>query len=131
MSEDIQTKQIELKMIDYQLRQLQGQLQQLDNDLMEIEMIRTNLDDLKNSKKGSEILAPIANGLFVRADLKENDEVLVNVGGNVTVKKNVEESKGILKERIEEVSKIRKELLEAMEKLGKQAMVMEEELSKK
>lgn len=127
---ELQTKYIELQLIDQQMAQLQKQLQQLDSSLLEIEFIKISLDDFKKIKKGSEILAPIANGIFVKADLKENDELIVNVGGNVTVAKSVEDTKKLLTEQADEIAKTRNELMHNLIHLDEHARKIEEELKK-
>lgn len=131
MNKDIQTKQIEMQIIGSQIAQMQKQIQQIDNNMMEMEFIKSNLDDLKNMKKGSEMLAPIANGIFVKANLKETDEFIVNVGGNTLVKKGTEQTKKLLQEQVEEITKSRKELMNSLVTLGKKAESIEKELTEK
>lgn len=127
---ELQTKHIELQMASYQLKQLQSQIQEIDENLLEIETVKSNLDELKNAKKGSEILAPIASGIFLKANLQENDELAVNVGAGTVVRKNVNDTKKLLQDRITELTNVRKEMLEALEKLAEKAMKTEEELQK-
>ncbi|MFC1728630.1 prefoldin subunit alpha [Nanoarchaeota archaeon] len=130
MNNDIQTKQIELQIIGSQMAQMQKQLQQIDGNLMEVEFIKNSLDELKKSKKESELLAPIAGGIFVKTTLKENDELAVNVGGGVVVNKSVEQTKKLLQDQLGEISKTRKDLLTNLETMGKKAASLEKDLVK-
>lgn len=123
-----QKKYLELQIIDNQIMQIQKQIKQLDDSLMEIEFIRMNLDDFKKMKKGSEIFAPIANGIFVKAELKENDELLVNVGNNVVVKKNVEETKKLLSDQLNEIIKARNEMVNNLIHMNEHAEKLEKDL---
>lgn len=130
MNKEIQTKQIEMQILGSQIGQIQKQIQQIDNNVMEIDFIKASLDDLKKMKKGSEIFAPIANGIFIKANLKETDELAVNVGGSTVVNKNIEQTKKLLDDQVKEISKSRKEMMESLEKLSKQAASMEKEIMK-
>ena len=55
-------------------------------------MTEQALDDLKTTKTGTEILVPMASGIFIKAELKDNKELAINVGADTVVKKNIEET---------------------------------------
>ncbi len=126
--EILKDKYAELRMASAQIKQLQQQLEALDEKRQELENAITSLDSLKSSQKKAKMLAPITEGMFVSATLDSGDELIVNVGGNVCVRKTVEEAKGMLKERLLEVSGYQENMLEELNKLTDHAAGIEGEL---
>ena len=124
----LKDKYAELRLASVQIKQLQQQLEALDEKRQELENAITSLDELKGSHKKAKMLAPITEGMFVSATLDSGDELIVNVGGNVCVRKTVEEVKGMLKERLQEVSGYQENMLEELNKLTDQAAGLEGEL---
>ena len=63
---------MQLQMITDQLNQLHEQFRMVDNQLAELENIKNSVDELQDIKTGSEMLAPISNGIFVKSKLQDN-----------------------------------------------------------
>ena len=91
---------------------LRMQQQELDNSLQA-------LIELQKIKINTEILAPIANGIFLKAELKDNQKLIVNIGAEATVEKNIpevlkllEEQKGKITDNLTEAESVLKELHE-------------------
>ena len=80
---------------------------------------------------GTKILVSLSPGIFTSAELKDNKELLVNVGGNIVVKKNVAKTKDLLKKRFDSIKKYRDLTLTEMQKIGLQASNLEQEINKK
>ncbi len=119
----MKNEEIEMQMLNSQAQMIAEQMERIDAACTEIDGIKNNLDSLKNTKKETEILSPISNGIFVKAGIKDNEKLLVNVGGGVVVEKTVEEAKNLLDARIIEME-------EAKDKLAAQMQKIEEKLSK-
>ncbi len=117
----------ELQMLDSQARMVAEQLERVDSGIMEIQYLRNSLDELKASKEGSEILAPLSNGVFVKTKLEKNNKLLVNVGSGVVVEKNIEETKSLLDERISEMNGMKDNLMNQMRKIEKRLIELGEE----
>ena len=124
----IQEKYTELQIIAAGLKELQKNIQAIDEQVMEVVSVVQALNDLKKVKAGTQALVPISPGIFVNAELKDNDELLINVGANVTVKKSVEETKQMLDSRMVELKNQKQEFLKELEELGTRAQELEEEL---
>lgn len=124
----LKDKYAELRMASVQIKQLQQQLEALDEKRQELETAITSLDELKGSQKKAKMLAPITEGMFISATLDSSEELIVNVGGNVCVRKTVEEAKGMLKEKQQEISGYQESMLEELNKLTDQAAGLEAEL---
>lgn len=125
----LKEKYTELRMIDQQIRQIQKQMQELENQIMEIMYVQQSLYDLKDVKVGKEILVPVSSGIFAKATLKENNELLVNVGANTVVKKDVNSVKELLQGNINEIKKLEQHFLQDLQKLSMQAAEIEKEMN--
>lgn len=105
---------------EQQVRQLQQQLQAVEQSINELKSLDFGLDEIEkvikdNGKK--EILAQVGRGIFVEAELK-SDELTVDVGNKKFVKKNVPETKEIIRRQIEKLESVRKDLDDGMEKMN-------------
>jgi prefoldin alpha subunit len=125
----LQEMYLNLQLLDQQIKQTQKQVQVLNNQLVELSMTKQSLDDLKEINKGTEILVPISSGIYSKAELKDNNELIVNVGSNVTVKKNIEETKKLVNDQIEELAKIQIQMNTELEKLISNATSIEKEIN--
>ena len=101
MSDDeiIREKFMEFQAIQQQLEQLQEQLNQVQQQLAELSISKSAVEELTSIEKGTEILTPIANGVFVKASLQNNDKLIVNEGSGVTVERNPTEVVKLLAEQ--------------------------------
>jgi len=116
-------------MLKQQVSQLQQHLEKLDGQMMELEVLKENLG-VFSEEKGGEMYAPIANGIFVKADLKDTQNLLVNVGGNVVVSKTVDDTKVMISEQIKEIESYHVEITDQVEKLNTKSETIHEELVK-
>ncbi len=123
-------KYVELQILDAQMNQLQQQIQAFETQSVEIDSVMQSLAEIKNSKVGSEILVPISSGIFLKAELRENDKLAVNVGGNTVVYKSTEETKELLGNQVLELRKANQELIVQLEKMAANAEKLQIEISK-
>jgi prefoldin alpha subunit len=112
---------LKLQMIDQQVRQLQQYLQTFDQQLIEIKSVISSLKELSALKKGDSILAPVANGIFIKAKLEDNQEVKVNVGNNTVVTKSIDDTVKMLQGQEAEITQYRSDVLAKFDELIKQA----------
>ncbi len=71
--------------------------------LAEIEDIKEALNNLE--EMDGEVLVPLANGIFVKAQVQNKKEVLINVGYNTVVKKTLEDALKLVQKQEEEIIK--------------------------
>jgi len=115
---EMQQKYVELQMIDAQIKQIEKQLQAIEAQSVEIEAILFSLDELSKTEVGAEILVPVSSGIFVKASLKDNKQLRVNVGGNTVVEKDIPATKALLVNQVSEMRRLQEELTEQYEKLA-------------
>ena len=102
--EEITQKYSEFQMLQQQIESLSQQMEMLSQQQGELLSSRNALGELNKSAVGSEILAPIANGIFLKGSLGDNQKLVVNVGANTTVEKTIPEVIVILEEQSKEIS---------------------------
>ncbi len=126
--EMLKDKYAELRIASAQIKQLQQQVEAVEEKRQELGTAVSSLDELKNAQKNAAMLAPITEGIFASATLGNSDELVVNVGGNVCVRKTVEEAKGMLKEKLQEISGYQESMLEELNRLTDHAAALESQL---
>ena len=127
---ELQKMYLELQFLDEQMKQIQKQITMLDEQLIELNNTIQALDDFNKTAIGSNILVSLSPGVFANAGLKDNKELLVNVGSNIVVKKSVEETKELLKKRLEIIKQYRDMILDEMQKVNMQAVNLEQGINK-
>ncbi|MEA2037403.1 MAG: prefoldin subunit alpha [Nanoarchaeota archaeon] len=126
--EKVQEKYIEMKTLEEQMKHMQEQAATLEQQLMETMTIKKSLDDFKKAQKGDEILVPISQGIFAKAELKENKEFLVNVGANTIVNKDIESTKKLMDKQIEEMQGVHSKAMMQLQQWALKAASIEKEL---
>lgn len=126
--EELQHKYLELQLIDQQIRQIQQQIGLLDAQIVEYNNNKAALEDLAKSKIGSATLMSISPGIFAKGELRDNKELLVNLGADVMVKKSIEETKDLLDKQIMEIKKTHEYLMQNLQELVVQAQAIQKEL---
>ena len=121
---------MQLQLIMNQLSQLQEQFRMIDAQILELGSIRNSVDELQDIKKGSEILAPISTGIFVKSELKNNKNFIVNIGGGITVSKDQDQLMEFLDRQLNEIRKVQTELLTRIQSLNLQSEYLKKEMSK-
>ncbi len=101
--EKIQEKYMQFQMLQQQMQKVSEHLQMFNEQVEELEISKGALQELQNTQTGNEILAPIANGIFIKAKLEDNQKMIVNVGNNTTVEKTVPQLVEMLAEQQQKI----------------------------
>ena len=104
-----------LQMFEQQAQQIQQQLQAVERAIVELSSLSFGLDELKGSE-GKEIMSPVGQGIFAKTKLLSED-LVVDVGGKNFVKKNIPETKELIKEQIKKLEDVKKDLENNMDML--------------
>jgi prefoldin alpha subunit len=117
---------MEYQMVQQHVTQLQKQIETVQEQLQDIANVIANLDEMKKVKEGSEMLVPVANGVFMKTTLVDNKDLLVNVGGNTTVKKSFSEVGEMLVKQQKEMEEIYAQLVVQFQQLHSQSEKLEQ-----
>lgn len=129
MTKDEQRKKkiLQFQLLQQQLQQISEQMEVLNQQNGELELSIEALQELEKVKPGNEFLAPIANGIFVKGELRDTSTLLVNVGADVAVEKNIpavmellEKQKQEIGERLVEAEAVLQELARHATKIYKE-----------
>ena len=71
--------------------QITEHIQQLHQQMFELDISTNAVKEIGSTDKDTEILAPLANGIFLKSTLQDNKKLIVNVGADTTVEKSVDE----------------------------------------
>lgn len=123
----MQEKALKIQLLEQQMIAVQKQLQQLEEQLDELDTTKQSLDDIKKSKKGTEMLSMVSPGIFFRTSLVNNEEVIINVGGNVAVRKKIDGARKMIEEQAEEIKNIQAQLMLDMQNLNETILNLEKE----
>ena len=121
---------LKLQMVHEQIKEIEKQDQMFNNQIVELTSTIQSLDDFKKLKEGTEILVPLNRGMYAKAELKNNEKLLVNVGSNVTVKKDIESTKKLINEQITEITNVQQQMVMNLQQLTSQAALIEGEINK-
>jgi prefoldin alpha subunit len=126
----IQQKYLQFKYLQQQLHQLQEYLETLQQQHQELETSISGISDLETVAPNTELLAPIANGIFVKGKLQDAKNVIVNVGANITVEKTIPEVIALLQQQVSELQEKIPMAQAVVRELAQQAKKIQEELEK-
>ena len=119
---------MEYKAIDEHIKQLQKQLEVLTSHLVEMHSTNSSLEDLDKIKKDREMFVPISSGIFAKGTINSTSELLVNVGANVVVSKDIASAKKLIQHQIDEMKKVHKRMMEELQNMAQKAAELEAQL---
>ena len=119
---------MQFQAVEGHISQFQKQLEMVTHQLIELNSTNNSLDEFSKVNTGKEIFVPLSSGIFARAAITDTSELLVNVGANVVVKKNIASAKKLIQDQIEQIKKIQKQVIEELEKLTNHAAQLEMQL---
>lgn len=130
IEKEIEKKYTELQITTQQMKQLQKQIALLNNQLVELTLLQQSINEIRDVKIGTSILVTIGNGIYAKAELKENNEFLVNVGSNTVVKKDIDSTTKLIQQQLEEISGVYEQMMLELRVLYEHANSKEEEINK-
>ncbi len=126
--EEIQQKYAYFQMLQQQIEQITQQVELMQQHTVDLEESSAAIEELAIAQVGGEVLAPIANGIFMKATLQESTTLLVNVGANTVVEKNSGQVLELLQEQKKELALRLVEAEEILQQLTNQAMKVYKEV---
>lgn len=102
--EQLKEKYMEFQMLQKQVEQLNEHIGTMNQQDTELDISINAIQELAETKIDTEILAPIANGIFVQSKLIENQKFIVNVGADTTVERTSLEVVALLQQQKEELA---------------------------
>lgn len=124
----LRKKTFQLTLMDGKLRELEQQFELVEKQINELQQCSSALDEIKNVKTGSEMLSPVSPGIFLKTQLKENNEVIINVGAKIFCKKNLVEAKKFIEQKLEQALEVYNKLATEMNFLAENIISLEKQI---
>ena len=105
-------RMLQAQFLEMKLKELEEQLMMIERQINELQVCSIAIDDLKNVKIDSEMLVPINPGVFIKARLANNEDIIINTGAKVFAKKNSKEAKDFIQEKLENAIEIHNKIME-------------------
>ena len=128
--ENLQKLYLEFQMLEQQIKQLEKQSSTLKNHLLELVSTSQSLEEIKKIWEKAEILVPISTGIYAKAELKDKNRFIVNVGANIAVAKDLESTKSVIAGQIKEITEVHENVAKELQMHLEKAASMEEEINK-
>ena len=104
------------------IEQISEKTGEINQQLLDINISKNALVKIGETKIGTSILTQIANGIFVKTTLDNNEKLIVNIGADTTVEKTIPQVVEMLSNQEEKMQKHLIELEGLLEQYGSQAM---------
>ena len=119
---------LKLSILQQEAGKIEEQLQLVNQQIAEFEILKMSLEKISKSGR-EEILAPVGKGVYLRTKPLEN-ELFVNIGANIVLKKTPKEAEKIIDSQINELGKLKEDLVGNIEKINLQLQNLVEEAQK-
>jgi prefoldin alpha subunit len=127
---EFKNKYLQLQLLRQQMEALLEEKIILDNKLNELNGTISAIEKLGKLAKGQETWSTFGSGTFVKTNIADVENVIVNIGKGIFVKKTTTEAVEFLKNRMEEVIKAGKQLDSELAKLEQTITALEPEVQK-
>ena len=123
----VQERYMEYQLLVQQYQQLQQNIQTLEKHVYDMNNLKENLDTISKTQINKETLIPLGSGIFLKGELKDNKNVIMNVGSDVFVEKNVEEAIKTVDKQFNEVNNLLEQMQEEIVRTHLKINEMQEE----
>jgi len=129
MAAKIDNKILQLNMLDQELKKLEQGAMEIEKHLYELQLTQNALEDLR-SKGNSEVMIPLAGGIFVKGKIEDASKVLVHVGNKILAKKSIGDAKKILEKQMDKMMDNKKIVEEDLNSIVREMTALEEQVRK-
>ncbi|MEA1925603.1 MAG: prefoldin subunit alpha [Candidatus Altiarchaeota archaeon] len=99
LREELQRVMVEAENSKRQLETLSSQRTLLEEARLEMEQTIEAIEHVSKAKVGDEVLVPLGSGSYVKAQLKENERLVLGIGAGVSMEESLGEAKKVLRDR--------------------------------
>ena len=117
--------QQEMQELQQGVQQIQQQLQLLQQQKVELEHLTDSLSELQKNTSGKEVLVPFGAGIFIKAKIEDPSKVILNVGAQVVVEKNIEDTLALVTRQSKELHTIEQSMQEELVHVSQQLQFLQ------
>src|SRR3989338_2635633 len=129
-TDNLQERYMEYQMLFQQMQQLKENSSALEKHILSLNDLKDNLNNIPSIKTGTESLMAIGNGLFLKSELKDNENVIMNVGSGVCVEKSIQDAINTIDKQLIDVKNILEEINLEINDTTERIYQLQEELQK-
>ncbi|MEM4397686.1 MAG: prefoldin subunit alpha [Candidatus Woesearchaeota archaeon] len=126
--EEKKAKYYKLRELNENIKEIHEHIEKMEEQITELKANKVILKKFTELKPGKEIRVPLANGIYIIAELKDTSKVMVNVGSDVAVEKKPDEVIEILETQVNELIEYRANLVEKIKSMIENAEKLQSEL---
>jgi len=115
--EEDKEKLVKLALLEQEAKQLEQQLETIEQKILELEVLKFNLDELEKIKLNNEMLSSIGKNVFIKTSLLSK-ELYVDVGAKTIVKKSIRETREIIDKDIMRLMELRETISKQLENIN-------------
>jgi prefoldin alpha subunit len=119
-----------LQMIDAQMRELDRELRAIESKGYELIRLKDSLDTLGQAEGEMKSYSLVGSGIYARSEFKRTGSVLVNVGANVFVEKDIKDAQKLITSQIGESNAIALQINQNLQMLSAKAQEIQQGLIK-
>lgn len=117
VEEELRRLSVEIRILEQTAEALQARINMVNAVITDLTYANMTLEGLEKQKENTELLIPIGGNSFIRARLENPDKVTVGIGAGVSVEKNIQEAKEIIRKRLEDLEKSRASLQQQLSQI--------------
>ncbi len=111
--------QDELRSLIGQAEYIRNQIDVITATIQDLATAIETLEYLEKHGEGKTVLVPIGAGNYIRARIEKIENIIMGVGGRISIEASVSEAKQMLEERIKILENIRLDLLKKLEEINR------------
>lgn len=127
-NKNFEEKVVELNILNSRMQELEQQMQIIEKQISELHTTYSALKELEETNRETEMLSSMGQNVFVKSKLSDNQEVHMDVGAKVFVKKTVQEAKDIITNKTDEFVEMRENATKQLQFIAEQMLNLENEL---
>lgn len=131
LDQELKARYHELEHLEKHMSTLSNQLNNLEDKGVELESIKKAIEEVDHVSEGKEILVPISNGIFMRAKIDNTSKLLINVGANTVVEKDLKSSVELVEKQQKELEKFKMNLITQMQTIDEHTYKVEAEIEER
>ena len=120
--EEMQQKSLQFEMLRQQSEAIQKQIEEIEMKRNELMIVKQSMGEIKG-QSGKDVLVPIGSGVFLKGQLNDDENILVEVGANVIAEKKIDQADKLIEKQLGEIEKMqdkmRDELIMCISELQK------------